>query len=115
MRYSLDLMTAPIWCRACKTLILSGFSAGRKFTSTPVSLGQLDLKSKLIAAITKVWLNLEDAMVVRLFADVVPKGCPFRFPSDLPGKLVVDLQHYRGRKRVQADILDVRIHDLRHT
>jgi hypothetical protein len=43
----------------------------------------------------------------------VPKGCRFLFPGDVPGQLVVDLKRFWERMRVQADIPDVRIHDLR--
>ena len=113
--YSLKLMTVPIWCRACNALILIGFSVERNRTSTPVSLGQMDLKSKLIAAIAKVWFNRQDGIGARPRADDMPKGCPFLFPGDVPGQPVVDLKRFWERMRVQADIPDVRIHDLRHT
>jgi len=53
--------------------------------------------------------------LLRLRGDDVPKGCPFLFPGDVPGQPVVDLKRFWERMRVQADIPDVRIHDLRHT
>jgi hypothetical protein len=53
--------------------------------------------------------------LIRLRRDAVPKGCPFLFPGDVPGQPVVDLKRFWERMRVQADIPDVRIHDLRHT
>ena len=52
---------------------------------------------------------------IRLRHDAVPKGCPFLFPGDVPGQPVVDLKRFWERMRVQADISDVRILDLRHT
>ena len=61
-RYSLKLMTASIWCSACKALMLIGFSECRNCTSTPVALGQMDLKSELVAAVAKVRLNRHAAM-----------------------------------------------------
>ena len=36
------------------------------------------------------------------------------FSGDVPGQPIVDLKRFRQRMRVQADIPDVRIHDLRH-
>jgi site-specific recombinase XerD len=50
-----------------------------------------------------------------LRADDMPKGCPFLFPGDVLGHPVVGLKRVWERMRVQADIPDVRIHDLRHT
>lgn len=108
-------MTASIWCGACNALILNGFSACRICTSTPVSLGQMDLKSELVAAIAKVWLNRQDGMGAHLRTDDMPTRCPFLIPGDVPGHPVVDLKRFWERMRVQADIPDVRIHDLRHT
>jgi site-specific recombinase XerD len=51
----------------------------------------------------------------RLCTNVEPKCCPLLFPGDVPGQPVVDLKRFWERMRVQADIPDVRIHDLRHT
>jgi integrase len=36
-------------------------------------------------------------------------------PLPVPGQPVVDLKRFWERMRLQADIPDVRIHDLRHT
>jgi integrase len=47
--------------------------------------------------------------------DTVPNGCTFLFPADVPGQPVVDLKRFWERRRVKANIPDVRIHDLRHT
>lgn len=45
----------------------------------------------------------------------MPTGCPFLFSGDVLGHPVVCLKRVWERMRVQADIPDVRIHDLRHT
>jgi len=60
-------------------------------------------------------ISHEAVALIRLRKDAVPKGCPFLFPGDVPGQPVVDLKRFWERMRVQADIPDVRIHDLRHT
>jgi integrase len=53
--------------------------------------------------------------MIRLRGDAVPKGCRFLFPGDVLGQPVVDLKRFWERMRVQAEIPDVHIHDLRHT
>jgi integrase len=63
----------------------------------------------------RVPISHEAVALIRLRRDAVPKGCPFLFPGDVPGQPVVDLKRFWERMRVQADIPDVRIHDLRHT
>jgi integrase len=63
----------------------------------------------------RVPISHEAVALIRLRKDAVPKGCPFLFPGDVPGQPVVDLKRFWERMRVQADIPDVRIHDLRHT
>jgi len=63
----------------------------------------------------RVPISHEAVALIRLRGDAVPKGCPFLFPGDVPGQPVVDLKRFWERMRVQADIPDVRIHDLRHT
>jgi integrase len=57
----------------------------------------------------------EAVALIRLRRDAVSNGCPFLFPSDVPGQPVVELKRFWERMRVQAVIPDVRIHDLRHT
>lgn len=91
------------------------FSEVQKLTSMPVLFGQMDLKSELVAAIATVWPTCQDGIGPHLRPDVVPTRCPLLFPSDVPGQPVVDLKRFWERMRVQADIPDVRIHDLRHT
>lgn len=63
----------------------------------------------------RVPISHEAVALIRLRGDAVPKGCPFLFPGDVPGQSVVDLKRFWERVRVQADIPDVRIRDLRHT
>jgi integrase len=60
-------------------------------------------------------ISHEAVALIRLRGNAVPKGCPFLFPGDVPGQPVVDLKRFWERMRVQAEIPDVRIHDLRHT
>jgi len=96
-RYSLDLMTAPFWCSACNALTINGFSLCRNCTSTPVSFGQMDLKSELVAAIATGWPTRQDGMGPRLRADVVPTRCPLLFPGDVPEQPLVDLKRFWER------------------
>jgi len=63
----------------------------------------------------RVPISHEAVALIRLRRNAVPKGCPFLFPGDVAGQPVVDLKRFWERMRVQADIPDVRIHDLRHT
>ena len=63
----------------------------------------------------RVPISHEAVALIRLRGDAVPKGCPFLFPGDVHGQPVVDLKRFWERMRVQAEIPDVRIHDLRHT
>jgi integrase len=63
----------------------------------------------------RVPISHEAVALIRLRRDAAPKGCPFLFPGDVPGQPVVDLKRFWERMRVQAEIPDVRIHDLRHT
>lgn len=63
----------------------------------------------------RVPISHEAVALIRLRRDAVPNGCPFLFPGDVPCQPVVDLKRFWERMRVQADIPDVRIHDLRHT
>ena len=57
----------------------------------------------------------EAVALIRLRGVAVPKACPFLFPGDVPGQPVDDVKRFWERMRVQAEIADVRIHDLRHT
>jgi integrase len=55
---------------------------------------------------------------VQLLATIragVPDGCPFVFPGDAPGKPVQEVKRFWDDVREEADLRDVRMHDLRHT
>lgn len=75
----------------------------------------MDLKSESVAAAIRVWLTRQDGMKACLRLYNMPKGCPFLFPGDVLGQTVFVLKRFWERMRVQAEIPDVRIHDLRHT
>ena len=60
-------------------------------------------------------ISHEAVALIRLRRAASPKGCPFLFRDDMPGQPMVDLKRFWERMRVQADIPDIRIHDLRHT
>ena len=61
----------------------------------------------------RVPISHEAVALIRLRGEAVPKGCPFLFPGDVAGQPVVDLKRFWERMRTNADISDVRIHDLR--
>jgi len=42
-------------------------------------------------------------------------GNPWVIPGTKPGKHLADLNHYWDRVRAEADLADVRLHDLRHS
>ncbi|KZL09071.1 tyrosine-type recombinase/integrase [Pseudovibrio sp. Ad26] len=60
-------------------------------------------------------ISLEVADLVRRRQSAVPKDCLWLFPGDVPGKPVHEMRRYWQGILKQADISDVRIHDLRHT
>jgi integrase len=107
--------------RIIRLCMLTGARCGEASTAT---LDQFNLDLAIWtkqAAYTKqrrvhrVPISHEDVALIRLRGDAVPKGCAFLFPGDVPGPPVVDLKRIWERMRAQAEIPDVRIHDLRHT
>lgn len=60
-------------------------------------------------------ISHEAGALIRLRGEAVPKGCPFLFPGDVAGQPVKELKRFWARMCAQANIPDVRIHDLRHT
>jgi site-specific recombinase XerD len=54
-------------------------------------------------------------VIVRQRRQAVYPGCPWLFPSDTPGHPVQEVRRFWKRIQREADIADVRIHDLRHT
>lgn len=65
--------------------------------------------------IHRVPISHEAVALVRLRRDIVPKGCPFLFPCDVPDQPVGDPKRFWPKMQKVAEIPDVRIHDLRHT
>ena len=65
--------------------------------------------------IHRVPISHEAVALIRLRRDIVPKGCPFLFPGDVPDQPVGDPKRFWPKMRKVAEIPDVRIHDLRHT
>lgn len=57
----------------------------------------------------------EAAAIVRQRQMLVPRGCPFLFPGDVPGQPVTEIRRFWIHIQKAVDIPDVRIHDLRHT
>jgi site-specific recombinase XerD len=53
--------------------------------------------------------------LIHLRRDIVPKGCPFLFPGDVPDQPVGDPKRFWPKMQKVAEIPNVRIHDLRHT
>jgi site-specific recombinase XerD len=53
--------------------------------------------------------------LIRLRREAVRADCRSVFPGDVEGQPVIELKRFWARMREQADIPDVRIHDLRHT
>jgi integrase len=65
--------------------------------------------------IHRVPISHEAVALIRLRRDIVPKGCPFLFPGDVPDQPVGDPKRFWPKMQRVAEIPDVRIHDLRHT
>lgn len=57
----------------------------------------------------------EAAAIVRQRQLLVPRGCPFLFPGDVPGQPVKEIRRFWVHIQKEVNIPDVRIHDLRHT
>ena len=53
--------------------------------------------------------------MISLRRDIVPKGCPFLFPGEVPVQPVGDPKRFWPKMQKVAQIPDVRIHDLSHT
>ncbi|MCL5779211.1 site-specific integrase [Limibaculum sp. FT325] len=63
----------------------------------------------------RIPISPEAVALVRLRREAVPPGCLFLFPGDVEGQPVQELKRFWARMRENAEIPDVRIHDLRHT
>jgi len=65
--------------------------------------------------IHRVPISQEVVAIVRQRQLVVPRGNPWLFPGDAVGKPVREIRRFWIRVQKEADLPDVRIHDLRHT
>ncbi len=65
--------------------------------------------------IHRVPISQDVAALVRLRQEAVPRGNPWLFPGDVIGQPVREIRRFWARVQQDADLPDVRIHDLRHT
>lgn len=60
-------------------------------------------------------ISQEVAAIVRQRQLVVPTGCPWLFPGDVPDQPVVEIRRFWRAIQRETELEDVHIHDLRHT
>ncbi len=60
-------------------------------------------------------ISQEVAAIVRQRQLVVPKGCPWLFPGDVPNQPIVEIRRFWRAIQRETGLEDVHIHDLRHT
>jgi integrase len=65
--------------------------------------------------IHRVPISQDVVAIVRQRQLVVPRGNPWLFPGDAVGKPVREIRRFWHMVQREADLPDVRIHDLRHT
>ncbi len=65
--------------------------------------------------IHRIPISAEVAAIVRQRQLLVPKGNPWLFPGDVPGQPVKEIRRFWRQVQKDANLPDVRIHDLRHT
>jgi integrase len=65
--------------------------------------------------IHRVPVSQDVVAIIRQRQLVVPKGNPWVFPGDAIGKPVREVRRFWLKMQKEADLPDVRIHDLRHT
>lgn len=63
----------------------------------------------------RIPISSEVAAIVRQRQLVVPRGTPWLFPGDVPGKPVREIRRFWLSIQNEADLPGVRVHDLRHT
>ncbi|TQM90355.1 tyrosine-type recombinase/integrase [Roseinatronobacter monicus] len=63
----------------------------------------------------RIPISSEVAAIVRQRQLVVPRGNPWLFPGDVPGKPVREIRRFWLAIQKEADLPGVRVHDLRHT
>ena len=65
--------------------------------------------------IHRVPISQDVAAIVRLRQQAVPHGNPWLFPGETVGQPVREIRRFWSRIQRDAELPDVRIHDLRHT
>lgn len=65
--------------------------------------------------IHRVPISQDVVAIVRQRQLIVPRGTPWLFPGDAVGKPVREIRRFWLKVQKDADLPDVRIHDLRHT
>ncbi|HCY99760.1 MAG: integrase [Rhodobacterales bacterium RIFCSPHIGHO2_02_FULL_62_130] len=63
----------------------------------------------------RVPISDETATIVRQRLLLVPKGAPWLFPGDTPGQPVQEVRRFWAKIQKETGLVDVHIHDLRHT
>ena len=63
----------------------------------------------------RVPISDETAAIVRQRLLLVPKGVPWLFPGDTPGQPVQEVRRFWAKIQKETGLVDVHIHDLRHT
>jgi integrase len=63
----------------------------------------------------RIPISEDVATIVRQRKLLVPNGSPWLFPGDTPGQPVQEIRRFWKNMQREADLPDVRIHDLRHT
>lgn len=63
----------------------------------------------------RVPISEDVAAIVRQRKLIVPETSPWLFPGDVPGQPVIEIRRFWKTIQREAQIEDVRIHDLRHT
>lgn len=63
----------------------------------------------------RVPISEDVAAIVRQRKLIVPETSPWLFPGDVPGQPVIEIRRFWKNIQREAQIEDVRIHDLRHT
>lgn len=65
--------------------------------------------------IHRIPISSDVAAIVRQRGLLVPKGIPWLFPGDTPGQPVKEIRRFWVAIQKEANLPEVRIHDLRHT
>jgi integrase len=65
--------------------------------------------------IHRVPISQEVVTILRQRQMIVPNGNPWLFPGEVVGQPVREIRRFWARVQKEADLPDVRIHDLRHT